>query len=80
MWAVSSIINVITIDNNGNAECASARSEVEVSIWPYIHLQDTNGVMHYRYYSFNEKDGCMYYSEVDNLEQDVKTLERTKVY
>lgn len=56
---VSSIIDLIIVKGN-QTTFVSVPSEVQISVWPYIQIQNLNET-YYRYYYLNEKGEMDYY-------------------
>lgn len=70
---ISSIIDLIIIDENGVMECVSVPSEVQVSIWPFVHKIKSNGEDYYLYYYFDEEDGVVRNEELSEDQYIVQT-------
>lgn len=68
---ISSIIDLIIIRDN-EERFTSVKSEVQVSVWPYIQMQKDNGEIYYKYYYLN-KDGEMTYDELSQDEYLIQT-------
>ena len=67
---VASVIDLIIIDANGKTTCVSVKSEVLISVWPFIKMKDgDDGSVFYRYYYFD--DGQV---KTDRLSQDEFTI------
>lgn len=71
---ISSVIDLIVIDGE-TTTCLSVKSEVKVSVWPFIKVQGKNGI-EYRYYYLDETTGKMMYQ---TLSEDEYLLQ-TEVY
>lgn len=72
---ISSVIDLIVIDGD-RTTCSSVKSEVKVSVWPFITKQQSDGTVIYRYYYQDESTGKMAYKELS--EEDY--LLQTEVY
>ena len=51
---ISSIIDLIVVKGE-EISFTSVKSEVTVSVWPYIELKNANGESYYKYYHLNEQ-------------------------
>lgn len=69
---IGSVIDLIII-NGDVVTCTSVNSEVQVSVWPYIMRQNSDGSMTYRYYYLDESTGKMTYKDLSEQEYLVQT-------
>ena len=68
---ISSIIDLIIVKGE-EMTCVSIPSEVQVSVWPFIQMQKSDGTVYYRYYHLNDS-GTMTYDELSEDEYLIKT-------
>ena len=68
---ITSIIDLIIVKGE-NMTCVSVPSEVQVSVWPFIERQKSDGTKYYRYYYLND-NGTMTYEELSEDEYLIKT-------
>lgn len=59
---ITSIIDLIIVKGE-EMTCVSVPSEVQVSVWPFIQRQKSDGEVYYRYYYLRD-DGTMTYEEL----------------
>lgn len=58
---ITSVIDLIVV-NGEEMTCVSVPSEVQVSVWPFIQRQKSDGEVYYRYYYLRD-DGYMSYKD-----------------
>ncbi len=75
---IASIIDLIVVKPDGQMECTSVDSSVQVSVWPYIHKVKSNGEDIYEYYYYNESTGKTAHEELDANEYYVRTEQHSK--
>lgn len=68
---ITSIIDLIIVKGE-NMTCVSVPSEVQVSVWPFIERQKSDGTKYYRYYYLKD-NGTMTYEELSEDEYLIKT-------
>lgn len=68
---ITSIIDLIIVKGE-EMTCVSVPSEVQVSVWPFIERQKSDGTKYYRYYYLKE-NGTMTYEELSEDEYLIKT-------
>ena len=68
---ITSIIDLIIVKGE-EITCVSVPSEVQVSVWPFIERQKSDGTRYYRYYYLND-NGTMTYEELSEEEYLIKT-------
>lgn len=68
---ITSIIDLIIVKGE-EITCVSVPSEVQVSVWPFIERQKSDGTRYYRYYYLND-NGTMTYEELSEDEYLIKT-------
>lgn len=68
---ISSIIDLIVVREN-EERFVSVKSEVQVSVWPFIQIQKDNGEIYYRYYYLKD-NGEMTYDELSEDEYLIQT-------
>lgn len=68
---ITSVIDLIVV-RNGEMTCVSVPSEVQVSVWPFIEMQKSDGTTYYKYYYVNS-NGNVTYDEINEGEFLVKT-------
>lgn len=68
---ITSIIDLIIV-NGEEMTCVSVPSEVQVSVWPFIEVQKSDGTKYYRYYYLKD-NGFMTYDELSEEEYLIKT-------
>lgn len=69
---IGSVIDLIIVEGD-RVTCTSVDSEVQVSVWPYIMRQESDGTIKYRYYYLNESTGKMEYKDLSEEEYLVQT-------
>ena len=69
---ITSVIDLIIV-NGETMTCVSVPSEVQVSVWPFIKMVDSDGVTSYKYYYLKESSGTMTYDTLTEDEYLVKT-------
>lgn len=69
---ITSIIDLIIVKGD-EVTCVSVPSEVQVSVWPFIKMQKSDGTIYYRYYYLKDSSGDMTYDELNEDEYIVKT-------
>ncbi len=75
---ISSIIDLIVVDPDGEMVCVSVDSGIQVSVWPYIHSVKSNGEDVYHYYYFDESSGKAAYEILDANEYFVRTQQQSQ--
>ena len=68
---ITSIIDLIIVKGE-EMTCVSVPSEVQVSVWPFIERQKSDGTKYYRYYYLKD-NGTMTYEELSEDEYLIKT-------
>ena len=68
---ITSIIDLIIVKGD-EMTCVSVPSEVQVSVWPFIERQKSDGTKYYRYYYLKD-NGTMTYEELSEDEYLIKT-------
>lgn len=68
---ITSIIDLIIVKGE-EMTCVSIPSEVQVSVWPFIERQKSDGTKYYRYYYLKD-NGTMTYEELSEDEYLIKT-------
>ena len=68
---ISSVIDLIIVKGE-EITCVSIPSEVQVSVWPFIQMQKSDGAVYYKYYYLKDT-GTMSYKEYSEDEYIVKT-------
>lgn len=68
---ITSIIDLIIVKGE-EVTCVSIPSEVQVSVWPFIERQKSDGTKYYRYYYLKDS-GTMTYEELSEDEYLIKT-------
>ena len=68
---ITSVIDLIVVKGE-EMTCVSVPSEVQVSVWPFIQMQKSDGTIYYKYYYLNE-NGTMTYKELTEDEYLVMT-------
>ena len=68
---ITSIIDLIIVKGE-EMTCVSIPSEVQVSVWPFIERQKSDGTKYYRYYYLKDS-GTMTYEELSEDEYLIKT-------
>ena len=68
---ITSIIDLIIVKGE-EMTCVSVPSEVQVSVWPFIERQKSDGTKYYRYYYLKDS-GTMAYEELSEDEYLIKT-------
>ena len=61
---ISSVIDLIIMNEDGSMRCVSVPSTIGVSVWPYVEKIDRSGNISYDYYYFDESDGKMHKEEL----------------
>lgn len=69
---IGSVIDLIIVDGD-RVTCTSVDSEVQVSVWPYIKRQNSDGSIEYRHYYLDESTGKMTYDDLTEEEYLVQT-------
>jgi len=69
---ITSVIDLIIIKGE-EMTCVSVPSEVQVSVWPFIQMVDSDGNTTYKYYYLKESSGTMTYDTLSEDEYLVKT-------
>ena len=69
---ITSIIDLIIVKGD-QKRTVSVPSEVQVSVWPFIQVINEEGNLVYRYYTYDEKEGDMVYTDLSEDEYLVKT-------
>ena len=68
---ITSVIDLIIVKGD-EMTCVSVPSEVQVSVWPFIEMQKSNGEIYYKYYYLKD-NGMMSYKELSEEEYLVMT-------
>lgn len=68
---ISSVIDLIVVKGE-EISFTSVKSEVKVSVWPYVEFKDENGESYYRYYYLND-NGKITYSNLSYDEYIAQT-------
>lgn len=69
---ITSIIDLIIVKGD-QKRTVSVPSEVQVSVWPFIQVINEEGNLVYRYYTYDDKEGNMVYTDLSEDEYLVKT-------
>lgn len=69
---ITSIIDLIIVKGD-QKRTVSVPSEVQVSVWPFIQVINEEGNLVYRYYTYDDKEGDMVYTDLSEDEYLVKT-------
>ena len=69
---ITSIIDLIIVKGD-QQRTVSVPSEVQVSVWPFIQVINEEGNLVYRYYTYDDKEGNMVYTDLSEDEYLVKT-------
>lgn len=69
---ITSIIDLIIVKGD-QQRTVSVPSEVQVSVWPFIQVINEEGNLVYRYYTYDDKEGNMDYTDLSEDEYLVKT-------
>lgn len=72
---ISSVIDLIIVEGE-QVTCTSVKSEVQVSVWPFVQKISSDGTIRYAYYTYNAKTGKM---EEKSLTEEEYLLQ-TEVY
>ena len=69
---ITSTIDLIIVKGD-QQRTVSVPSEVQVSVWPFIQVINEEGNLVYRYYTYDDKEGDMEYTDLSEDEYLVKT-------
>ena len=68
---ITSVIDLIVI-KDGKTKCVSIPSKIQISVWPFICVQDYDGQIFYRYYYYDEEKNDLEYQQLTESEYLVK--------
>ena len=69
---ITSTIDLIIVKGD-QKRTVSVPSEVQISVWPFIQVINEEGNLVYRYYTYDDKEGDMVYTDLSEDEYLVKT-------
>lgn len=68
---ITSVIDLIVI-KDGKTKCVSVPSKIQISVWPFICVQDYDGQIFYKYFYYDEEKNELEYQQLTESEYLVK--------